>query len=107
MSPDRNSLWIPNTNVLVNAAGELVIKVELAGLTKENLEITVDGQRLRLIGHRPDPDANGAQFLVLEMHHGRFESFVDVPEAFDLFQAQAVYRNGVLRIVAPRRTSTS
>jgi HSP20 family molecular chaperone IbpA len=107
MSSDPNALWVPNTNVFVNAAGELVIKVELAGLTKENLEITIAGQRLTFSGQRPDPDAGSAQFLVLEMHHGRFESFVEVPEEFDLSRAQAAYQNGILRVVAPRRTSTS
>ncbi|HEY0549111.1 MAG TPA: Hsp20/alpha crystallin family protein [Verrucomicrobiae bacterium] len=107
MSPGRNPLWVPNVNVLVNAAGELIIKAELAGLTKENLEITVEGQRLTFTGHRPDPDGEGAQHLVLEMHHGRFESVVEVPESFDLSRAQAAYQNGILRIVAPRRTSTT
>lgn len=107
MSPDPNALWVPNANVLVNAAGELVIQVELAGLVKENLEITFSGQRLTLTGHRLDPDASGAQYLVLEMHHGRFESFVEVPEAFDLSRAQAAYQNGLLRVVAPRRTLMS
>jgi len=107
MSPDPNAFWIPNANVLENAAGELVIKVELAGLTKEDVEVTVEGQRLKLSGQRPDPDGEGAKYLLLEMHHGRFESFVEVPEAFDLSRAQAAYQNGVLRIVAPRRSRMS
>jgi HSP20 family protein len=107
MSPDPNALWVPNMNVLVNAAGELVIKVELAGLAKEDIEITLEGQRLTLSGHRPDPDGKGAKYLVLEMHHGRFESFVEVPETFDLSHTQTTYENGIVRVVAPRRTSAS
>ena len=107
MLPDPNGFWIPNANVFVNAAGELVIKVELAGLIKEDLEITVAGQRLMFSGQRPDPEGRDAQYLLLEMHHGRFESFVEVPEAYDLSRAQAAYQNGILRVVAPRRTSTS
>jgi len=107
MSPDPNAFWVPNANVFVNAAGELVIKVELAGMSKEDLKITIEGQRLTLSGQRPDPDGEGAQYLVLEMHHGRFESVVEVPEAFDLSRAQTAHQNGVLRVVAPRRSSTS
>ena len=107
MSPDPNAFWVPNVDVFVNASGELVIKVELAGLAKKDLEITINGQRLTLAGQRPDPDGQGAQYLVLEMHHGRFESVVEVPEAFDLSRAQTAYQNGVLRVVAPRRTSPS
>ena len=107
MSPDPNAFWIPNANVLVNAAGELVIKVELAGMSKKDIEIIIEGQRLTLSGQRPDPEGKGAQYLVLEIHHGRFESVLEVPEAFDLSRAQTAYQNGMLRVVAPRRTSTS
>jgi HSP20 family protein len=105
MSPDPNAFWVPNANVLVNAAGELVIKVELAAMSKEDIEITIDGQRLTLSGRRPDPDGKGAQYLVLEINHGRFESIVEAPEEFDLSRAQTTYQNGMLRVVAPRRTS--
>ena len=48
----------------------------------------------------PDPDGKGAKYLVLEMHHGRFESVVEVPAAFDLSRAQTAYQNGVLRVVS-------
>jgi len=105
MSPDPNAFWVPNSNVFVNAAGELVIKVELAGISKKDLAITIEGQRLTLFGRRTDLEGEGANYLVLEMHHGRFESVVEVPEAFVLSRAKAAYENGVLRIVVPRRRS--
>jgi HSP20 family protein len=82
-----------------------VIKVELAALSKEDIQINIEGQRLTLTGQRTDPDANGSKFLVLEVNHGQFESVLDVPEEFDLSRARAAYQNGMLRIVAPRRTS--
>ena len=107
MSPDPNALWVPNTNVLVNAAGELVIKVELAAMAKEDIEITIEGPRLIISGHRLDPDGKGAQNLVLEIHHGRFDSVLEVPEEFDLSRAQTTHQNGMLRVVAPRRSSPS
>jgi HSP20 family molecular chaperone IbpA len=102
--PHAPRFWIPNTDVLINAAGELVIKVELATITKSDLEITVEGQRLTFSGDRPDPDGKDAQFLVRELHHGRFESVLDVPAEYDLSRAEASYSNGMLRVVAPRRT---
>ena len=109
MSPDPNqpSFWIPNTDVLVNAAGELVIKMELAAMSEKDIEIIIDGQRLRLAGHRPDPDGKGAQYLVRELNYGRFESDLEVPKEFDLSRAQTTYQNGMFRVVAPRRTFSS
>ena len=38
--------WVPNTDVYATDNG-LVIKVELAGMRSDNLEITVEGNRLR------------------------------------------------------------
>jgi HSP20 family protein len=109
MSPDSNTprFWIPNTNVLVNAAGELVIEVELAGVAKKEITININGQRLTLSGQRADLEADAARRLVVEMHHGRFESVVEVPEPFDLSRAKSTHQDGMLRIVAPRRTPKS
>jgi HSP20 family molecular chaperone IbpA len=54
-SGDRSvdSHWVPNTDVYVTEQ-LLVIKVELAGMRKEDLELTVEGSRLTITGHRPD-----------------------------------------------------
>ena len=45
--------WVPNTDVYATDNG-LVVKVELAGMRSEHLEITVEGNRLRISGNRPD-----------------------------------------------------
>ena len=76
-------------------------------MVKEDIQITIEGPRLTLSGHRVDSDAKGAQYFVLEINHGPFESVVEVPKEFDLSRAQTTCQNGMLRIVAPRRTFTS
>jgi len=48
-----NGHWVPNTDVYVTDSG-LVVKVELAGMRSDNLEIMVEGNRLRICGNRPD-----------------------------------------------------
>jgi HSP20 family protein len=94
--------WEPNTDVYVAEEG-LVIKVELAGMRSENLEITIEGQRLRIRGERPDVcRAPKCKFLVMSINYGPFESILDLPTGYDLGQARAVYLNGFLRIDVPR-----
>src|SRR6185503_20565616 len=96
-----NGHWVPNTDVYSTDTG-LVIKVELAGMRSDNLEITVEGTRLRISGHRPDGcRAPKATFLVMEINYGPFESVLEVPSRFDLIQAKAAYLNGFLRIDVP------
>ena len=93
--------WIPNTDVYATDTG-LVIKVELAGMKSENLEITVEGHRLRISGSRPDVcRAHKCNFLVMEISYGPFESALELPPGYDLSQAKAIYVNGFLRIDVP------
>src|SRR5216117_387081 len=93
--------WVPNTDVYVTEGG-LVIKVELAGMRKEDLELIVEGNRLKISGHRPDGcRAPKCTFLVMEINYGAFESIIEVPSGYDLSQAEASYQNGFLRVVVP------
>jgi HSP20 family protein len=80
----------------------LVIKVELAGMRSDHLEITVEGSQLRISGTRPDGcRAPKASFLVMEINYGPFESVLELPPGYDLSQAKAAYLNGFLRIDVP------
>ena len=93
--------WVPNTDVYATDNG-LVVKVELAGMRSEHLEITVEGSRLRISGNRPDGCRSAkASFLVMEINYGPFESLLELPEGYDLSQARASYLNGFLRIDVP------
>ena len=99
---------MPNTDVYSTDEG-IVVKVELPGMKSENLEITVEENRLRISGTRPDccrpPQCT---FLIMEISYGPFESVIEMPPGFDLGQAKAVYVNGFLRItVPPARQSNS
>lgn len=95
------SFWVPNTDVYATEDG-LVIKVELAGMRREDLELTVEGNRLRITGHRPDGcRAPNCKFLVMEINYGSFESVIELQPGYDLGQARAAYQNGFLRIDVP------
>ena len=93
--------WTPRTDVYLSDNG-LVVKVELAGMKSDSLEIIVEGQRLRISGVRPDccrgPHCN---FLVMEINYGPFETVLDLPAGYELARAKAMYVNGFLRIDVP------
>jgi len=98
---EHETHWIPNTDVYATDSG-LVIKVELAGMQRENLELTVDGSQLRIAGHRPDGCRSPhCKFLAMEINYGVFESVIEVPDGCDLARGQAVYQNGFLRVDIP------
>jgi len=94
--------WTPNTDVYVADTG-LVVKVELAGMRKEDLELTVESNQLRVAGTRQDGcRAAQCRFVVMEINYGPFETVVEVPAGYDLASAKAAYQNGFLRIDVPR-----
>ena len=99
--------WVPNTDVYVTEGG-LVIKVELAGMRKEDLELSWEGNRLKISGHRPDGcRAPKCTFLVMEINYGAFESVIELPAGYDLGHAKAAYQNGFLRVDVPEQAKDS
>ncbi len=98
-----DTYWVPNTDVYVADSG-LVIKVELSGMRKEDLELTIDGNRLKISGHRPDGcRAPKCRFLLMEISYGAFECLIELPSGYDLGRARAAYQNGFLRIDVPQQ----
>lgn len=96
-----NGGWVPNTDIYVTSAG-LVIKAELAGMKSDSLEITIEGNRLRIAGNRPDCcREHDCKFWVMEITYGPFETLLELPPGYDLSQAKAIYINGFLRIDVP------
>jgi HSP20 family protein len=93
--------WIPNTDVYVAEEG-LVVKVELSGMRREDLELSIEGNRLHITGQRPDGCRTpGVKFLVMEINYGSFECVLEVPAGYDLSHAKAAYQNGFLRVDVP------
>jgi len=93
--------WTPNTDVYRTDTG-LVIKVELAGMRHEDLELTVEGNQLRINGVRHDICREGqCKFMLMEINYGPFESVIDLPPGYDPGNAKAAYQNGFLRVDVP------
>lgn len=93
--------WTPHTDVYACESG-LVLKVELAGMKSDSLEIIVEGQRLRITGVRSDCCRSPqCSFLRMEISYGPFETVLDLPAGYDLTRAKAIYVNGFLRIDVP------
>jgi len=100
-SPNNGAHWVPNTDVYTTDEG-LVVKLELAGMRSENLQITVEANKLRIAGQRPDGcRAAKFNFLAMEINYGPFENVLELPPGYDLTQAKASYLNGFLRIDVP------
>jgi HSP20 family protein len=94
--------WVPNTDVY-STDDTIVIKVELAGISKDDLDLSVEGNRMTVSGMRRDEHRSmDCRFQVMEIDYGEFSTSIDVPEGYDIPRAKAAYHNGFLRIEVPK-----
>jgi HSP20 family protein len=105
--------WTPNVNLYENDTAYLVC-VDLAGVDKEKIDITVADQKLILRGTRmvPTPYNNGAahpdshprlRVHVMEIDHGLFCREVELPADVAQDQIAATHLNGLLWIELPKK----
>ena len=77
----------------------LIIRVELAGLTKADISLTIHRLELVVSGRRRFPQADPVQrFHRLEIEYGSFERRFQLPRAVDETRVEAEYTNGILII---------
>ena len=101
------SNWAPNTDVYEQEGG-LVIRVEIAGMRREDLQLKAEGNLLRISGMRPDQSRpSRSKFLLMEVHFGYFETSIELPSGYDLDEARALYENGFLMIEVPSASGAS
>jgi HSP20 family protein len=101
-------VWEPNVDVYV-ADQCIVIKAEIAGLQRDQLEVLIEGERIiRIRGYRTDIcRPPGCRFLMMNISYGPFERVVELPPGYDLTMAKAVYVNGFLQISVPPLPNTT
>ena len=97
--------WAPNTDVCVSG-DEIIVKMELAGVAKENLRIRVENDALVVEGVRRDPyggeSTAGYKFIQMELEYGPFRRVIPMPFPIDGDRALAQCEGGILRILLPR-----
>jgi HSP20 family protein len=96
----RSSIWTPPTDVYETETN-LIVKVEIAGMSEEEFEVMVEEQVLTIRGVRPDQNERRA-YHQMEIGFGKFEITISLPSGVDLEQAAAEYQQGFLTIHFPK-----
>jgi HSP20 family protein len=90
--------WEPATDI-VETEDEIVVTVDIAGMTGKDISVVTDGKVLRINGARRSPTAQGAkQFHMLEIQCGPFERAIELPGRVDPAKVSAHYSKGMLQI---------
>lgn len=90
--------WVPTTDIFARE-GDLIIRAELAGVSEENVEISVSNEMLMISGERrSDTRDEDVGYYVRERSYGHFRRSMTLPEGVDEDQISATFENGMLEI---------
>lgn len=97
----RDSPWCPATDVYRGRQG-WIVKMELAGVRPEDLEVTVLGRRLTVRGVRRDWTApEGCRYYQMEIAYSPFERSIELPCDLERADVTSEYRDGMLLVRIP------
>jgi HSP20 family protein len=92
--------WAPALD-LVDHPNEVLVKADLPGLSKEDIEISVSGDLLTLSGTRKE-SWESDKGLRSERVYGSFTRTLTLPAEVDGARAKASLANGVLELTLPK-----
>jgi HSP20 family molecular chaperone IbpA len=100
--PLARTYWRPRMD-LCETRQEWIVKVEIAGLREENVEIVLYQDTLVIEGQRPAESCDAtARFYAAEIRHGPFRLEVPIPTSIRPDKATAKYDRGFLTVLIPK-----
>jgi HSP20 family protein len=95
--------WQPPVDIC-EADGQVVLKADLPGVNREDIDLTVEQHTLTIKGQRrPDGQIREDQYHRLERAYGTFSRSFTLPSSIDAGAVRADYRDGVLTVTLPVR----
>ena len=99
---ETNAVWMPVVD-LFEDEGAYVLKAELPGLAKEDIELQVENRTLTLRGERKmEKEVKEDAYHQLERSYGRFERSFTLPDDANGAKVSAEFKDGLLKVHAPK-----
>jgi HSP20 family protein len=94
--------WYPTLD-LTETTDEFVVRLEAAGIHKENLDIKLTGTLLTITGRRElMTESSGETYLRREREIGKFVRTIRLPAPVMEKEVKATYQDGVLVVHLPK-----
>jgi HSP20 family protein len=99
--------WVPAADVYETDAQDVVVKIELPEMKREDIKVTVENSVLTIEGERKfDSTGKREQYRRIERGHGTFHRSFSLSSTVDASRVSATYQDGVLTVTLPRREDT-
>lgn len=97
------TLWVPAADIYENDR-HVMIFVDMAGVDPDKMRITLENRSILITGERPSPSPGGVvRIHQMEIDAGVFKRRIPLPGPVDFDNIQCTYKNGLLRIVLPKK----
>lgn len=91
---------VPRVDV-IDRENEVVLRAEVPGLNKEDLEVSVSDSSVTIRGEIKREEEKG-EYYYREMGYGAFSRTISLPAAVDSKQAKVRLKNGILEMTMPK-----
>ncbi len=94
--------WTPRVDMF-DRQDRVIVKAELPGVNKEDIDVSVAGGVLTIKGERkPEEGVKDEDYYCCERYRGKFYRAIQLPTDVDTDKVEANYKNGVLEITLPK-----
>src|SRR5256714_12811949 len=95
--------WSPSVDIYENK-DQIVVEAELPGMNREDFDLSVENNVITLRGERRfEKKDETDNYHRVERSYGSFTRSFTLPQTVSAEDANAEYRNGVLRVTLPKR----
>jgi HSP20 family protein len=96
-------VWSPRVDIF-QAEDKIVVKADLPGLSKEDLDISVVDRHLTIKGEKKhETEVKEEDFHRTERVYGTFERSFELPVTVEAEKIEAKYKDGVLEVTLPKK----
>lgn len=93
---------------MVDRDGEVVVRAELPGVNKDDLEVTLSEHTVTVEAHTArEKKEETEQYYRREMSRGDFQRTLTLPTGVDDAKATASFADGVLELTLPKMEKTT
>jgi HSP20 family protein len=87
---------------IIEQGDNIVLVADVPGLTRDQIELSVENRALTISGERAPLQTEGAAVFHTERGYGKFSRVFSLPATVDVERISAEYREGVLRVTLPK-----
>jgi HSP20 family protein len=98
--------WAPAVDIY-ETENELVIKADLPDVVEKDVDVRVENNMLTIRGERKfEESVKEDNYLRVERAYGSFSRSFSLPNTVNTDAIQATYKDGVLKVVLPKRAES-